>query len=73
MIHTILPYNNILKSMTYHNEVVTIEFKKLNYKRSYNVNQLLAYKLFYTKTASDCLKVYNQIKKEGKFIQVILT
>ena len=71
MIYTLLPYNPTLKSMTYHNEVITIEFKKPTYKRSYNVNQLLAYKLFYTKTAGDCLKVYNQIKKEGKFIQVI--
>jgi len=70
MIHTLLPYNNVIKSMSYHNEVITIEFKKQNYKRSYNVDMLLAYKLFYTKSASECLKVYNEIKQKCTVLTV---
>lgn len=76
MIYTALPYNPVLSYMKYDKENITIGFKKVRgviQERSYNVNQLLAYKLFYTKTAGDCLKVYNQIKKEGRFIQAILT
>lgn len=73
MIHTILPYNPTLSAMRYHNEVLTITFKKakgLIQERNYNVNQALAYKLFYTKTASECLKVYNEIKKIGRVLTV---
>jgi hypothetical protein len=60
--------------MKYDKEKITIGFKKIKgaiQERTYNVNQLLAYKLFYSKSASECLKIYNQIKKEGRFIQVI--
>jgi hypothetical protein len=70
MIYTKLPYNPILEYMRYSNEVITIGFKKANYERSYNVNQLLAYKLFYSKTAADCLKIYNEIKKLCPVINV---
>lgn len=70
MIHTKLPYNPVLDSMSYHNEVITIVFKKQNYKRSYNVNVFLAYKLFYSKTAADCLKVYNEIKQNCQVTEV---
>jgi hypothetical protein len=70
MIHTKLPYNPILDSMSYHNEVITIVFKKQNYKRSYNINMLLAYKLFYSKTAAECLKTFNEIKKLCPVINV---
>jgi len=70
MIHTKLPFNPVLDSMSYHNEVITIVFKKQNYQRSYNVNMLLAYKLFYTKTAADCLKVYNEIKQNCTVLTV---
>jgi len=70
MIHTILPYNTVIKSMTYHNEVITIEFKKQNYKRVYSISMELAYRLFYTKSASECLKVYNEIKQKCTVLTV---
>jgi len=58
MIYTILPQNGVITYMKYSNEVITIGFKKANYERTYNVNQALAYKLFYSKTAKDCLKEF---------------
>lgn len=73
MIHTILPYNPVINSMRYHNEVIYIEFKKPKGKgevRSYWINMEVAYKLFYTKNAKDCLSAYNEIKKQGRFIEV---
>jgi len=70
MIHTILPYNNVIAYMKYSNEVITIGFKKPNYERMYNINQELAYRLFYSKTAADCLKNFNQIKKLCPVINV---
>lgn len=70
MIHTILPYNPVISYMKYSNEVITIGFKKANYERMYNVNKELAYKLFYSKTAADCLKIYNEIKKLCPVINV---
>lgn len=70
MIHTILPQNSVITYMKYSNEVITIGFKKANYERMYNVNQALAYKLFYSKTAIDCLKIYNEIKKLCPVINV---
>lgn len=70
MIYTALPYNNVITYMKYSNEVITIGFKKANYERTYNVNQALAYKLFYSKTAIDCLKIYNEIKKLCPVINV---
>lgn len=70
MIHTILPQNSVITYMKYSNEVITIGFKKANYERSYNINQSLAYRLFYTKTAAECLKVYNEIKKICTVIDV---
>ena len=59
--------------MKYSNEVITIGFKKAKgviQERSYNINMLLAYKLFYSKTAADCLKTFNEIKKLCKVINV---
>jgi ABC-type enterochelin transport system substrate-binding protein len=70
MIHTVLPYNQVISYMKYSNEVITIGFKKPNYERMYNANQELAYKLFYSKTAADCLKIYNEIKKLCPVINV---
>lgn len=70
MIRTILPYNPVIAYMKYSNEVITIGFKKPNYERTYNVNQALAYRLFYSKTAADCLKIYNEIKKLCSVINV---
>ena len=70
MIHTILPQNGVITYMKYSNEVITIGFKKANYERMYNINQALAYKLFYSKTAIDCLKIYNEIKKLCPVINV---
>ena len=70
MIHRVLPYNPVISYMKYSNEVITIGFKKANYERSYNINQALAYKLFYSKTAADCLKIYNEIKKLCSVINV---
>lgn len=75
MIYTLLPYNPIIGSMRYHQEVIHIEFKKpkgLNEIRSYNVNMELAYRLFYSKTANQALSIYNEIKKQGRFIQVTI-
>ena len=70
MLYTVLPYNSTLNYMRYSDEVVTIGFKKANYERSYNVSQVLAYKLYYSKTASECLKIYNEIKKTSSLINV---
>lgn len=56
--------------MNYHDEVVTIVFKKQNYQRSYKANKELAYKLFYSKTAAECLKTFNEIKKLCTVINV---
>lgn len=73
MIYTALPYNNVITYMKYSNEVITIGFKKAKgviQERSYNVNMLLAYRLFYSKTAKDCLKIYNEIKKLCPVINV---
>jgi len=70
MIYTILPQNGVITYMKYSNEVITIGFKKANYERTYNVNQALAYKLFYSKTAKDCLKTFNEIKKLCPVINV---
>ena len=70
MIYTILPQNSVISYMKYSNEMITIGFKKANYKRTYNVNQALAYKLFYSKTAKDCLKIFNEIKKLCPVINV---
>lgn len=73
MIHTILPYNNVISYMKYSNEVITIGFKKTKgviQERVYAIDMLLAYKLFYTKSAADTLTVFNQIKKECRVIEV---
>ena len=73
MIQTKLPYNPVLEYMKYSNEVITIGFKKpkgVIQERSYNVNMLLAYKLFYSKTAAECLKTFNEIKKLCPVINV---
>lgn len=73
MIHTILPYNNVISYMKYSNEVITIGFKKTKgviQERVYAIDMLLAYKLFYTKNAADTLTVFNKIKKECRVIEV---
>jgi len=73
MIHTKLPYNPVIQYMKYSNEVITIGFKKpkgVIHERVYAIDMLLAYKLFYTKSAADCLTVFNQIKKECMVIEV---
>lgn len=69
MIRTILPYNPVIAYMKYSNETLTIGFKS-KYERIYKTNQELAYKLFYSKTAKDCLKIYNEIKKLCPVINV---
>ena len=76
MIHTKLPYNHVLEYMRYDKEIIYLGFKKprgIIVERSYNVNKLLAYKLFYSKSSAECLQVYNEIKKESKFITSKLT
>jgi len=55
--------------MKYSNEVITIGFK-CRYERVYRINQELAYKLFYSKTAEQCLKTFNEIKKLCTVIDV---
>ena len=70
MIHTILPYNPVIIYMKYSNEVITIGFKKPSYERMYNTDKALAYRLFYSKSAKDCLKIYNEIKKLCPVINV---
>ena len=70
MIYTKFPYNPIIEDMTYNGEELVISFKKPKYKRSYNASKELAYKLFYSKTAADCLKNFNQIKKLCTVINV---
>lgn len=69
LIHTILPYNPVISYMKYSNETLTIGFKS-KYERIYKANQELAYKLFYSKTAAECLKNFNQIKKLCTVIDV---
>jgi hypothetical protein len=59
--------------MKYSNEVITIGFKKpkgVIQERVYAIDMLLAYKLFYTKSAADCLKVYNEIKQNCTVLTV---
>jgi len=70
MIYTVLPFNPVIKSMTYHNEVITIEFKKQNYKRVYSISMELAYRLFYSKSSAECLKTFNEIKRICPVINV---
>ena len=69
MIHTILPQNSVISYMKYSNEKLIIGFK-CKYERTYNANQELAYKLFYSKTAAQCLKTFNEIKKLCPVINV---
>jgi hypothetical protein len=69
MIHTILPQNSVISYMKYSNEKLIIGFK-CKYERTYNAKQELAYKLFYSKTAKDCLKTFNEIKKLCPVINV---
>jgi hypothetical protein len=61
------PYNPTLKGMSYQpNGMLTLQFGK--YARTYaDVPRELAYKLAYSKTASEVLSVFaNQIKKKFK-------
>jgi len=58
--------NKVLKSMNYHNNLLSIEFKKGQIRQYCKVPPPIAYKLFYTTTASQALTIYaNEIK--GKF------
>ena len=73
MIYTKLPYNPVLEYMKYSNEIITIGFKKpkgIIQERIYNGNKEIAYKLYYSKTAADCLKTFNEIKKICTVINV---
>ena len=55
--------NPIIKSMSFNNGHLKIEFKK-GQVRVYECSSELAYKLFYCKTASEELSCYsNEIKK----------
>ena len=64
MISTQLPPCKLL-AMSYAGTDLTIQFNK--YARTYaDVPQLLAYKLFYTKTGRNCMEVYSREIK-GKF------
>ena len=73
MITCKFPYNPVLDGMSYANEVLTIGFKKglkVQY-RSYNASKEVSYKLFYSKTAAGCLKIYsNDIKGKCEVIDV---
>lgn len=58
--------NPVIKSMTYNNENLAIEFNKGQIRTYCKVPAQVAYKLFYTVSASDSLTCYsNEIK--GKF------
>ena len=76
MIHTQLPYNPVISSMRYHNEVIYIEFKKpkgKNEVRAYVCPQSIAYGLFYTKTGKDTMLYFNNnIKRKLKLIDITL-
>ena len=56
--------NPVIKSMTYNNGILKIEFSKKGQIRSYQCSDVLAYGLFYCKNAADELKYYStKIKK----------
>ncbi len=58
--------NTVLNSMSYNNNVLSVEFKKGQVRQYCKVPPPIAYGFFYTKTAADTLKYYStQIK--GKF------
>lgn len=58
--------NPVIKSMTYNNENLAIEFNKGQIRTYCKVPAPIAYKLFYTGSASESLTYYsNEIK--GKF------
>lgn len=62
MIAKPFPPNPVLKSMTYNDDKLSIEFKK-GQIRTYLTGPKLAYKLFHSKTASESLAIYsNEIK-----------
>ncbi len=70
MIAKPFPPNPVLKSMTYHQDKLSIEFKK-GQVRTYLAAPELAYKLFYCKTASESIAIYsNQIKGHCTVINV---
>lgn len=59
-----LPYNPVLESMkwdTNRSELTLIYKNKV--QRTYNADITVAYKLFYTRTAAECLNVFNTLIK----------
>ena len=67
MIQTKLPYNPILKAMTYSNEVLTLQFNKQS--RTYkNVPKEIAYGLFYSKVPAAYFN--EKIKKQFEVIRI---
>lgn len=76
MIHTKLPYNNVIDYMKYSNEVITIGFKKAKgviQERSYFCDKETAYRFFYSKTAEQTLSFFsNNIKGKLKLIDINL-
>lgn len=71
MITKPFPNNPVLKSMTYHDDKLSIEFKRSGQIRTYLAAPELAYKLFYSKSADDSLKIYsNEIKGHCRVVNV---
>ncbi len=64
--------NPVLKSMTYNNGILRIEFRKKGQLRLYECSQELAYRLFYQKNAADELAFYSrEIKKKCNVADVL--
>lgn len=67
MLTSKLSFNPVLTAMTYHNEVLTLQFKKQS--RTYNkVPKEIAYGLFYSKTPA--IYFNEKIKKQFEVIKV---
>lgn len=63
--------NTVLRSMTYNNENLAIEFNKGQIRTYCKVPAPIAYKLFYTGSASESLTYYsNEIKGKFKVLTV---
>ncbi len=74
MLTTTFPINPVLAGMTYQGEQLTLVFKKKQgtQQRTYaEVPKELAYKLVYSKTASDLLGTFaKEVKNKFKVIEV---
>lgn len=80
MIQTILPYNPLLRAMSYKPEqgetygILTLVLKKgkVNENRTYNSSRDVAYKLFYSKSGQECINTFNNlIKNKLTLISVV--